>query len=45
MSVDMKVVILGKSDVGKTCLLHRYIDGSFDEQQTVKKKKKKTELI
>ena len=27
--VDCKVVLLGSADVGKTCLLERYIHGHF----------------
>lgn len=30
----IKVVILGASNVGKTCLIHRWISGTFSAQQT-----------
>jgi len=29
--VDLKVVLLGMHDVGKTCLVERYLQGKFDE--------------
>ena len=29
---DLKVVIVGDADVGKTCLLHRYLHGEFYDQ-------------
>ncbi|KAI0232036.1 Ras-related protein Rab-7b [Lamellibrachia satsuma] len=29
---DLKVVILGASDVGKTALIHRYIEGTFKKE-------------
>ena len=29
-SIDFKVVILGRSDVGKTCLIMRYISGDYN---------------
>ena len=31
---DKKVVILGDADVGKTCLIHRYLDNHFVEGNT-----------
>uniref|UniRef100_A0A7S4NNU2 Ras-related protein Rab-24 n=1 Tax=Paramoeba aestuarina TaxID=180227 RepID=A0A7S4NNU2_9EUKA len=32
--VDMKVVLLGQHDVGKTCLVERYLHGKFKENVT-----------
>lgn len=34
-SIDFKVVILGRSDVGKTCLITRYISGDYREGPNV----------
>ena len=32
--IDLKVVLLGDSNTGKTCLLHRYLHGTFCESMT-----------
>jgi GTPase SAR1 family protein len=31
---DIKVIVLGESNVGKTCLLQRYLTGEFAETVT-----------
>lgn len=31
---DLKIVILGSSGVGKTCLISRYINGTYDGEST-----------
>ena len=31
--VNYKVVMLGDSGVGKTCIVNKYIKGTFDQQQ------------
>ena len=32
---DLKIVILGTADVGKTTLIHRYIEGNFQKTISV----------
>lgn len=40
---DIKVIILGDSNVGKTCLLQRYLTGEFAETVTVRERKRRRE--
>ena len=35
--VDLKVIVLGKESVGKTCLVHRYLYGRYKLQNSVLK--------
>ena len=33
--VDLKVIVLGKESIGKTCLVHRYLYGRYKFQSSV----------
>ena len=35
MSIDFKVVMLGGSNAGKTCLITRYVSGDYKEGPSV----------